>query len=144
MDDALLVRGLERVGNLSRDRQRLVDGIGPRAMRSASVGPSTSSMTSAVHAIARLRSRRSRRCSDGSATASSWASRLKRASAFGITARKARGRTLSATSRVKLGVARAIHLAHAAGADERDDLVGSQADAGRETHECMQIICSAH
>ena len=28
MDDALLVRGLERVGNLPRDRQRSSSGIG--------------------------------------------------------------------------------------------------------------------
>ena len=37
MDDPLLVRGLERLGNLPRDRQRLVDGIGPaRSGRPAS------------------------------------------------------------------------------------------------------------
>ena len=51
MDDALVVRGFERVGDLPRDRQRLVDRrSGPCAIRSASVGPSTSSMTSAWHA----------------------------------------------------------------------------------------------
>ena len=48
MDDALLVRGLERFGDLSRDWQRLVDRDWSLAMRSASVGPSTSSITSAV------------------------------------------------------------------------------------------------
>ena len=47
MDDALLVRRFERLGDLPRDRQRFVDGIAPRAIRSASVGPSTSSITSA-------------------------------------------------------------------------------------------------
>ena len=48
MDDALLVRRFERGGDLPRDRQRFVDwDAGPCAMRSASVGPSTSSITSA-------------------------------------------------------------------------------------------------
>ena len=48
MDDALLVRGLERLGDLPGERQRLVERDGAcRAMRSASVGPSTSSITSA-------------------------------------------------------------------------------------------------
>ena len=48
VNDALLVRRFERFGDLLRDRQRLVDRDRPRAMRSASVGPSTSSITSAV------------------------------------------------------------------------------------------------
>ena len=47
MDDALLVRGLERLGNLPRDRQRLVTESARARCRSASVSPSTSSMTSA-------------------------------------------------------------------------------------------------
>ena len=47
MDDTPLMRRLERVRDLLRDRQSLFRGIGPCAMRSASVGPSTSSSTSA-------------------------------------------------------------------------------------------------
>ena len=48
MDDALLVRRFERLGDLPRDRQRFVERHRAlRAMRSASVGPSTSSITSA-------------------------------------------------------------------------------------------------
>ena len=48
MDDAVLVRGFERFGDLLRDRQRLVDRNRRLvAIRSASVGPSTSSITSA-------------------------------------------------------------------------------------------------
>ncbi len=47
MDDPLLVRRFERVRDLLRDRQRFVDRDRPRAMRSASVAPSTSSITSA-------------------------------------------------------------------------------------------------
>ena len=48
MNDPALVRRFERVRDLPRDRQRFVRPIRPRAMRSASVGPSTSSSTSAV------------------------------------------------------------------------------------------------
>ena len=47
VDDALLVRRVERFGDLPRDGQRLVERMGPRAMRSASVSPSTSSSTNA-------------------------------------------------------------------------------------------------
>ena len=54
VDDPLLVRGVERLGDLARDGQRLgrVGQLGPRAMRSASVSPSTSSSTSAADAVA--------------------------------------------------------------------------------------------
>ena len=46
VDDAALVGVLEGVGQLQRDRQRFVKRQRePRAIRSASVGPSTSSMT---------------------------------------------------------------------------------------------------
>ena len=45
--DPALVRVFERVADLLRDRQRLSIGIGPCLMRSASVGPSTSSITNA-------------------------------------------------------------------------------------------------
>ncbi len=33
------------------------------------------------------------------------------------------------------GIASAIYLAHAAGADEADDLIGAEANAGRESHD---------
>ena len=49
MNDALFVRSLERRSNLLRKRERLVDRNRPaQEIRSASVGPSTSSITSAV------------------------------------------------------------------------------------------------
>ena len=47
MNDAALVGGFEGVGDLPRDRSASSRGIGPSAIRSASVGPSTSSRTSA-------------------------------------------------------------------------------------------------
>ena len=52
MDDALLVRRFQRLRDLLRDRQSLVDGIGPRAMRLRRSSPSTSSITSARHTSA--------------------------------------------------------------------------------------------
>ena len=51
MNDALLVRRFERLGDLPGDRQRFVERDRPCAMRSASVGPSTSSITSALDAV---------------------------------------------------------------------------------------------
>ena len=48
MDDALLVRRFERVGNLPRDWERLVEGIGATGDPLRESSPSTSSMTSAV------------------------------------------------------------------------------------------------
>jgi hypothetical protein len=48
MDDAALVRGFERVENLRRDAEGLVQGIAPCTIRSASVSPSTSSITSEI------------------------------------------------------------------------------------------------
>ena len=69
MDDALLVRGLERVRDLPRDGDSAGVRRGraaPRASRSASVSPSTSSSTSA-RMPPLLRRRRSRRCADDSA-----------------------------------------------------------------------------
>ena len=48
VNDALLVRRFERVGNLPRDRERLVDRERPRAMRCERSSPSTSSITRAV------------------------------------------------------------------------------------------------
>ena len=47
MDDAALVGHFERIRDLARDPKRLVHREGPCPMRSASVGPSTSSITRA-------------------------------------------------------------------------------------------------
>ena len=47
MDDAFVVRRLERVGDLPGDVESLCKAQGSGASISASVGPSTSSMTSA-------------------------------------------------------------------------------------------------
>ena len=52
MNDALLVRRVERLGDLARDRQGRPEWHRPTLQYArASVGPSTSSRTSAVHAV---------------------------------------------------------------------------------------------
>jgi len=47
MHDAFLVRGVERIGHLFRDCQRLCSRQRPLASRSASVSPCTISITNA-------------------------------------------------------------------------------------------------
>ena len=98
MDDAVLVRGFERFGDLPRDRQRLVERNRPARDPLREVSPSTSSMTSAV---------------TPSASSRPWMLRdvgvvergedlrlaLKPGEPFGIGRRRRSGRTLIATSR---------------------------------------------
>jgi hypothetical protein len=52
MDDALIVRGFERIGDLSRDRADVGERHRPRAMIAERSSPSTSSMTRALSSIA--------------------------------------------------------------------------------------------
>ena len=90
MDDPLLVRRLERFGDLPGDRQGFVERqSGPRAMRSASVGPSTSSITSARTPLGFLETVDVRRCSGGSAPRALRFAREPR-QPIGITARRRR------------------------------------------------------
>ena len=65
--------------------------------------------------------------------ASVCASRVNRATRSASRA-SASGNTLMATWRLRLRVASAVHLAHAAGAKRRDDLVGAKARAARDAH----------
>ena len=51
MNDPLLVRRFERLGDLLRDRQRLVERDGPRAIRCDRSSPSISSITRALDAV---------------------------------------------------------------------------------------------
>jgi len=48
MDDAALVRRLERIGDLPGDRQCVGTGIAPRPIRDDRPSPSTNSMTRAT------------------------------------------------------------------------------------------------
>ena len=93
MDDALLVRGFERLGNLTRDRERLADRRPARARcaRRAS-SPSTSSITSAVTSSAVFEAVDRARCADGSARR-----------AFALRARTARAVPASRGERLPAG-----------------------------------------
>ena len=133
MDDALLVRRFERLRDLLRDRQRLVERDRRRARsRSASVVarrpvPSPAPDAVGVFEAVDLRDVRmiERRQDLGFA--------LKRARRSGSAANGA-GRTLMATSRFERRVTRAIHLAHAAGAEGGTDLIGAEAGTWRNGH----------
>ncbi len=123
VDDPLVVRGLERLRDLPRDRECFRRAGSDRcASRSASVGPSTSSRIERGGRRPTPRSRRSRRCADGSATPSIRASRSKRASRSGSLREDAR-QNLDRHVAAELCVACAVDLAHPAGADPRRDLV---------------------
>ena len=112
MNDALLVRGVERVGNLPRDRRaphRSAAGL--RSRRSARVAPSTSSSTSAVRPSQILQpvDRADVRMVQGREQGR--ASRAKRARRSG-SAVKSGGSSLIANVATQLAVASAIDLAH--------------------------------
>ena len=60
---------------------------------------------------------------------------------FGIV-RKELGQNLESDVSHQVAVASPVDFSHAAGANERGDLVGSKADAGREAHDVREIISS--
>ena len=133
MDDALLVRGFQRVGDLFRDWQGLVERNRPRAIR-CDERPRPRPSPSRARGCCRCRpSRKSPRCSDDSAMPG----RALRAGTGPVDRHRAAndsGRTFSATSRLQLGIARPIHLTHAARADEGDDLVSAESSADAKAH----------
>ena len=133
VDDALLVRRFERLGDLLRDRQRLVERN--RAARDPlrQSSPSTSSITSACMPPDLFEPVDARRCWDDSARRASSASRWKRASRSASAANDVR-QHLDRHLALQLGVGRAIHLAHAACADLGGDLMDAESGAGREGH----------
>ena len=116
MHDPLLVSGLQRLGNLLRDWERLVerDGTSSDAVRERR--PSTSSMTSA-RSRPSLPGHESARCSGWLSDASSWASRLKRASRSGSCSHL-REQHLDRDVAMQPGVVRAIHLTHPPAANQ--------------------------
>ena len=125
MDDAVLVRRFERLGNLPRDRQRFVDG--QRAARDP-VGERVAldqlqDERVDVAAVLEPVDRRDVRMVERGqhlrlAPEAREAIRIER---------QTRRAAPSARRRAELGIARAIHLAHAAGAERADDLVRADA-----------------
>ena len=89
-------------------------------------------------AVVRCRSRGWRGCSDETAPRRPWP-RARTARARRGRRRGRAGRTLMATSRFELRVARAVDLAHAAGADRREDLVGTEIGSGGQCHEVTAL-----
>ena len=135
MDDALLVRGLERVGDLPRDRQRLGDRNRPAAddrWRGRRPRPAPSPAPGRRRQPGHPRGRRSARCSGWFSAASVCASRLKRASRSG-SCREQRRQHLDGDVAIEPCVAGAKHLAHSAFADGGEDFVRAQASPGRNS-----------
>ena len=131
--DALRVRGFERLRNLSRDRQRLVWRDRPGRDPIGEGWPLDHLEHERRYMIGRLEAvdrrdvgmiqRREQIRFAGEARPP-----------FGITGEELRQNLEGDVSR-QVAVACPIHFSHAASTDERDDLVGSQADAGREAHD---------
>jgi hypothetical protein len=133
VDDALLVRGLERVGELPHDRQRLVHRHG--VLRDA-VGE-----RGAVHQLHDERLRR-RRVLDAVDRTDVRMIQLGERSGLALEAgeplRVLRQRCWQHLERdvaIQLGVAGAIHLAHSARANLRGDFVRAETCGGSERHE---------
>ncbi len=133
MDDALLVRRFERLGNLSGDRERLAraESVPARCDR-ASVGPSTSSSTSACVA-ARVLEAVNRRDVRMIQRGQHLCLALEPREPIGIE-RERFGQDLQRDVAIQLRVARAIDLAHPACAERRLNFVGTELCAGRQRH----------
>ncbi len=141
VDDALRVRGFERLGNLPRDRQRLVerdrtarDAIGERRSFDH-LEHERRQMIGRLEAVdGRDVGMIERRQEIGFAREAR--------QALGI-AGEERRQNLERDVARQLAVAGAVDFAHPAGADQGDDLVGAEAGAGRQTHRSLEIIRSA-
>ena len=128
MDDPLLVRFRERLGDLTRDHDRLVDGD-RSALDSIGERPAFDELehqelrrTRSVEAVDR-RDVRMIQCCEYLRLA------LEARDAIGILRDTVR-QDLQRDVATELRIARAIHLAHPAGAERRDDFVGTEASSG--------------
>ena len=127
VNDALLVRGLECLGDLLRDRQCLVEWNRSPAMRCDRSSPSTSSITRAVMPPP-LQARRWPRCSGDSATPASW---LHARSDEPISVVRERlGQDFDRDIAIQLRVAGPEDLAHAAFAYAGDNFVDTETGTG--------------
>ncbi len=132
MDDALRVRRFERFGNLPRDRQRLVE-------RNRTAVDAIGERWSLDH-LEHERRRMIGRLEPVDGRNIGMVERRQKIR-FACEARQAlriageeRRQNLERDVSRQLSVAGAIDFPHAAGADERDDLVGAEASAGRQAH----------
>ena len=138
MDDALLVRRFERFGDLSGDRQRLVDRQWPlrNAVRQGRA-------VDELH-HERIHAGRVFEPVDGRDVRV-----IERGEDFGFAlkagqpvrvCRDRRGQDLHRDLALQPGVRRAIDLAHAARAERREDVVGAEARAIGQGHEATLIL----
>jgi hypothetical protein len=133
VDDAFFVRCLERLGDLLRDGQRL--GHRQRAACQA-VGER---LTVDQFQNEKLRAVRLVQAVDGADVRMIERSEDLRftaeaSDAVGISG-ETRGQEFQRDVAIQLRVARAVHLAHAACAEGREDLVGAEASAGNKGHQ---------
>ena len=132
MDEAFFVRGFERVGDLPRDGQRLGQRHRPARDVDGEVFPLdklhhdrdlTVDLFEPVDVRdVRMVERRQRLRFAGEPR-----------DTIGIAGQRV-GQHLDGHLAIEPGVARAVHLAHAAGAKGRDDFVGAEARAARDAH----------
>ena len=144
MDDPLLVRGFERLGDLLRDRQRFVERDRRRcAMRCDRSSPSTSSITSAmvppdlfeavdVRDVRMIQRRRGLPL------------RAEIARAARASAASDGRQDLDGDLALQLRVGGPIHLAHPAFADLGGDFVGAEAGAGSEGQSLRRGLYGPH
>ncbi len=138
MNDPLLVGRFEGLGDLLRDRQRLIDAESDRARsdRPAS-SPSTSSMTSARITAGCPRGRGCaamlRMIQGGEHLGFAREPRERSGSRA-----KASGSDLHRDVAIQLRIASAIDLAHAAGAEGRQDFVSADPRGGQQRHQIFR------
>ena len=133
MDDARAVRLVERVADLDRDRQRLVDR--ERAACRAACGERLAFeilQDEEVDAVllADVEQRADVRVAERRDRARLALEALAQLRIAG----ERRGQDLDRDHAIEPGIARPIHFAHAARADEGDDFVGAELCPGRQRH----------
>ena len=131
MDDAVLVRRFERLRNLSRDRQRFVQWNRTARDSLREIFPLNQFKDQRGHAV---------RFFQAVDVRDVWVVKRGEDLSFATETRQpigivrdAREQHFNRDIAVQLGIACAIHLAHAAGADRSDDLIWAEPRVGRES-----------
>ena len=134
--DAGLVRGLERIGNLARDRQRLAVGMAPRSMRCESVFPlhqlhdERHVPSGVVRRIFEAVDLRDVRVIQGRKRPRLT---IEAGEPLGIEGERA-GQDLQRDVAAQPRIARSVHFPHAARPERGNDLVGPETRTGRQSH----------
>src|SRR5262245_37357464 len=130
MDDVLFVRGFERAGNLPRDRQGFVEWNAStrNALRQVVALDKLHDQCGEIRCLLNAVDGRDVRVVEGS---EDFGFALKAPEAIRIAGHRG-GKYLDRHRPLQIAIGRAIDLAHAAGADRGDDLVGTETGAGGE------------